>query len=125
MGKLLWLGRANANVLGGRTCQNHKCKAVTKGGSPQAWSNLREDPGWKACAKSDWATKTNEMSVGKQMPLLSEFTGYSEWGNEAKIWTMMLYNRPISLAIDCFIINLKDSGDSADKEASGHSKHTN
>ena len=81
------------------------------------------DPGGKAYAKSDWATKTNEMSVAKQMPLLSEFSGYSEWENEAKRWTRALYNRPMSLAIDCFIINLRDSGDLTDKGAIGHLKH--
>ena len=79
---------------------------------------------WReAYAKSDWATKTNERSVAKQMPLLSEFAGYSAWGDGAKIWTMMLYNRPVSSAIDCFIINLKDSSDTIDKEASGHLDH--
>ena len=53
----------------------------TKGGmSPQTWPNLTEDPGGKAYARSDRATKINERSVAKQMPLLSEFPGYSEWG---------------------------------------------
>ena len=31
----------------------------------------------------------------------------------------MLYNRPISLVIDYFIINLKDSAARTDKESSG------
>ena len=52
------------------------------------------DPGGKEYAKSDWATKINERSVAKQMPLLSEFPGYREWGAEARRWTRMLYNRP-------------------------------
>ena len=34
----------------------------------------------------------------------------------------MLYNRPVSSAIDCFIIILKDSSDTIDKEASVHLK---
>ena len=36
---------------------------------------------------------------------------------------MMLYNRAVSSAIDCFIINLKESTDTMDKEASGHLEH--
>ena len=35
----------------------------------------------------------------------------------------MLHSLPISSAIDCFIINLKDSADTIDKEASGHLVH--
>ena len=65
-----------------------------KGGSPVAWPNLRVYPGGKAYAKSDWAAKINERAVAQQMPLLSEFSGYSEWETDARRWTMMLYNRP-------------------------------
>ena len=36
---------------------------------------------------------------------------------------MMLYNRPVILAIDCFIINLEDGGDLTDRGASGHLEH--
>ena len=118
MGRLLWLGRTNADVMGGEYARFTNEGQLQRGKSPQAWSNLRGDPGWKACAKSDWATKTNERPVDKQMPVLSEFTVYSE-GGEAKRWTRMLYNRPVSLATDCFIINLKASGDLEDKEAIG------
>ena len=97
--------------------------SYAKGGkSPQAWSNLMDDHGGKAYAKSEWATKTNERSISKQMPLLSEFPGYSEWGNEAKRWTRMLHNRPISLSKDCFIINLNDVGALTGKEACGVAK---
>ena len=35
----------------------------------------------------------------------------------------MLYNRPVSSGIHCFIVNLKDSSDTIDKEESGHLKH--
>ena len=35
----------------------------------------------------------------------------------------MLYNRPVSSAVDGFIVNLKDSSDTIDKAASGHLKH--
>ena len=44
-------------------------------------------------------------------------------GGDAERWTRMLYNRPVILVIDCFIINLKDIGDFPGKEASGHSEH--
>ena len=56
------------------------------------------------------------------MPLLSEFPGYSAWGSEAKRWTRMLRNRPVSIAIDCFSVNLKDSGSLTGTDASGYSK---
>ena len=46
----------------------------------QEWSKLRGDPGGEAYANSVWATKTYEREVDKQMPLLSEFLGYREWG---------------------------------------------
>ena len=35
----------------------------------------------------------------------------------------MLHNHPVSSAIDCFIVNLKDSPDTIDKEAIGHLDH--
>ena len=35
-------------------------------------------------AKSEWALKTNERSIVKKMPLLSEFPGYSEWGGRGR-----------------------------------------
>ena len=44
-------------------------------------------------------------------------------GGDAKRWPRMLYNRPKSLAIDFFIINLKDIGVLSDIEASGHLEH--
>ena len=76
-----------------------------------------------AYAKSDWATKINEREVAKQMPLLSEFSGYKDWGDDAKRRAEMLYNRPISLSIIYFIVNLIDSVDLTDKVESGHLKH--
>ena len=95
-----------------------------KGGkSPQTWPNQRGDPGWKAYAKSDRAAKINERSVAKQMPLLGEFPGYSEWETDARRWTSMLYNRPVSLVIDYSVINLKDSEARTDKESSGYLKY--
>ena len=54
---------------------------------------------------------------------MGEFPGYSEWEIEAQRWTRMLYNRPISLAVDYFIINLQDSKARTDVEASGFAKH--
>ena len=97
--------------------------SYTKGGkSPQTWPNLREDTGGKTNAKSDWATKIKEREVAKQIPLLSEFPGYSVWGMWPR-WTTMLYKRPISSVVDYVFVNLKDSGDLTRKEASGYAKH--
>ena len=44
-------------------------------------------------------------------------------GGEAKRWANTLYNRPVSSAIDYFIVNLRDSSDVNDKEPSGHLEH--
>ena len=41
-------------------------------------------PGGKAYVKIDWATRTNERADAEQMPLLSEFSGYGERGEDAK-----------------------------------------
>ena len=68
-------------------------KGKGKGGKHLgAWPNTfnpptsRADPVGEAYAASNWALKTNERSVAKQMPLLSEFPSYSEWGKEARRW---------------------------------------
>ena len=71
-------------------------------------------------AKSDWALKTNERSIAKQMPLLSEFPGYIEWGEEAERWAKTLYGHPVSSSVDYFIINLGDIAELNDKESIGH-----
>ena len=42
------------------------------------------DPGGKVYQDSDWALKTNERSLAKNMPLLSEFTRCGEWGSQQK-----------------------------------------
>ena len=73
--------------------------------------------------KIDWALKTNGRLVAKQMPLLSESPGYSEWGKEATRWAKPLYNRPVSSEIDYVIINLRESSEITDKESSGHLEH--
>ena len=64
-------------------------KGKGKGGNLLGgWANTenppttRADPVGEACGASNWALKTNEMSVVKQMPLLSEFPSYCEWGGE-------------------------------------------
>ena len=101
-----------------------KTGVVKKGGKASpAWPNIRRDPGWDVYVKSDWATKTNERSIAKRMPWLSEFPGYSERGKEAKRWTRTLYNHPVSSAIDYFVINLMGSSDIIDRESSGHVQH--
>ena len=53
---------------------------------------------------------------------MGEFTCYSDWWVEGQNWTMMLYNRPVSLVIDYFIINLNASEAGVDFEASSFSK---
>ena len=87
MGPSNVLGIKHASVANKGKLRNRK-KVTTNVAKPKG------DPGGKAYAKSDWATKINERSVAKQMPLLSEFPGYREWGAEARRWTRMLYNRP-------------------------------
>ena len=62
-----------------------KTGVVKKGGKASpAWPNIRRDPGGDVYVKSDRATKANEGSIAKQMPLLSEFPGYGEWKKEAE-----------------------------------------
>ena len=71
--------------------------------------NLRMDPVGEAYGASNWALKTNERSMVKQMPLLGEFSSYSEWGEEARRWSKSLYNHPISSVIGYFVVNFKAS----------------
>ena len=120
--ELLRLVPANANVRGGRHAritnkrQLRERRKIAKGmAKPKGWS-------WMEGFLLEWEPKTNDRSASTQVPL-SGCSGYSVWGNEAKRWTMTLYNRPGSLAVDCFIINLEDSGALTDKEARGHSEH--
>ena len=96
-------------ILGAKhTNAANKGQLHKRGMSPQTWSNIWGGPGGKAFAKSERWAEIIETSVAMQMPLMGEFTFYSEWGVEAQKWTMMLYNRPVRLVIDYFIINLKD-----------------
>ena len=58
-----------------------KNKGKQKGGKQvPEWPNIGKDPAVGVYIKSDWALKTNERSIAQQMPLLSEFPGYSERG---------------------------------------------
>ena len=59
----------------------------------------------------------------KQMPMICEFSGYSDRGADARRRTRALYNHPVGSAIDYFVINLKDSPDSIDRGTSGHLRH--
>ena len=79
-GQITMVGAHQCQCIGGQARQTQKREAVTKGKSPQAWPNIRDDPRGKAYAKSDWAAKTNEGSVARRIPLLSGRSGYSEWG---------------------------------------------
>ena len=72
-------------------------------GSFDKWGNKnpigREpgtDPGCKVYQDSDLALKTNERSLAKKMPVLSEFTFYVDWEIAAKRWAKMLCNHPVS-----------------------------
>ena len=65
------------------------------------------DPGGKVYQDSGWALKANGGSLAKNMPLLSEFARYAEWGIASKRWAKMLYNHPLSNGVDYFINNLK------------------
>ena len=53
------------------------------------------------------------------MPLLRVFPGYSEWGKDAERWTKTQYNRPVSSAIDYFMVNLGASLNQVDSESGG------
>ena len=82
--------------------------SLAKGGSQNpAGRTISEDHGCKVYKDSDWGVKTNERSLARNMPVLSEFTRYGEWGTSSKRWANMLYNRPISRWADYFINNLK------------------
>ena len=60
----------------GETAQRRRKKEKKRGETIRGWANpytpnqhtIRADPAGEACAKSDWALKTNERSVAKQMP---------------------------------------------------------
>ena len=65
----IWLGLPT-QIYWGANMPGAQNKGSYKGGkSPESWPNLRGDPGGKAYAKSDWATKTTEGSTPEQMPL--------------------------------------------------------
>ena len=101
----------------------NKRRLRKRGKSVTSMAKHKGGHGGKAFAKSERAAKINEISVAKQMPLMSEFSSYSVWGTEAPRWTRMLYNRPISLAVDYFAVNLKNSEFRKDSEASCLPKH--
>ena len=84
----------------------------------------RADPGGKAYQDSEWALRTNERSVARNIPLLSEFTNYADWETDARRRAMMLYNRPIRMGVDYFVNNLNDIAASIlAKNAGGFAKH--
>ena len=58
------------------------------------------------------------------MPLLSEHANYGDRENEAIRRPRVLYNHPISSAVDYFVNNLKDrKGAKIDVAAGGFLKH--
>ena len=58
------------------------------------------------------------------MPLLSEHANYGDWETEAKRWSTMLYNRPVSFGVDYFVSNLKGRETAKiDVDAGGFMEH--
>ena len=101
-------------------------KGKGEGGKPLGgWSKAgnppttRADPVGDAYGVCNWSLKTNERSMVKQMPLLSEFPSYSELGEEARRWAETLYNHPISSVIDYFVVNFIASTNRIDNESGG------
>ena len=119
------------NGLWGKQPRGARKRKSKRGKQIGAWpktntpipQTLKADPAVEAYARSDCALKTNARSVGKQMPLLAEFPSYSEWGKGAERWAKTLYSRPISSAIDYFVVNLGDSLGRADNESGGRLKY--
>ena len=66
---------------------------------------------------SAWAHKINERAPAGNMPLMSEFASYKGWETAATRWQKLLYNHPVSNAIEYFINNLKSSDKILDKGA--------
>ena len=80
---------------------------------------IRANPLGEVYEASNWALKTNESSLAKQMPLVGEFPSYIEWGKEARRWDKTLYNHPVSSVIDYFVVNLSGSTNRVDSESGG------
>ena len=102
-------------------------KGNKKGEYLSGWTTQnasRQDPAVEVYARSNWDLKTNERSAVKQMPLLGEFSSYSEWGKEeAKRWAETLYNHPVSSVVDYSIVNLGASSDRINTESGGRLKY--
>ena len=64
---------------------------------------------------SAWAQKTNERAPVGNMPLMSEFASYKGWETAARRWKNLLYNHPVSSAIEYFTDNLQSSEKILDK----------
>ena len=67
------------------------------------------DHGCKVYKDSDWGLKRIERSQARNIPLLSEFTRYGEWGGSSKRWANKLYNHPAISGADYFINNIKSA----------------
>ena len=92
---------------------NEKGKGQGSKGEPYP----KTDPGGLIFEPSDWALKTTERAPVGNMHLMSEFASYKGWGAAARRWKNLLYNHPVSSAIEYFINNLKSSGEILDKGA--------
>ena len=93
-----------------------------KGQGTKGESYTKTDPGGLIFEPSAWAQKTNERAPVGNMPLMSEFASYKGWETAARRWKNLLYNHPVSSAIEYFINNLQSSGKILDKGAGGFSK---
>ena len=101
-------------------------KGKQRGGHLSGWTNRntsRQDQAGEVYARSDWALRTNERSVAKQMHPLGGVSRYSEWENGAKRRPETLYNHPVSSDVRYFIVNLRSSSERTDKEQSGNLRH--
>ena len=88
-----------------------------KGQGSKGEFQLKTDPGGLIYEPSAWALKTSERSSVGNMPLLFEFTSYSNWEPAARRWNNLLYNRPVSRVIEYYINNLKESSNILDRGA--------
>ena len=90
------------------------------GGCPKTATTptIRAAPAGEVYGASNWALKTNERSVAKQMPLLSEFPSYSEWGDQEDGRKPFIIT-PVSSIIDYFMVNLLASTNRTDSESWG------
>ena len=95
-----------------------------KGQGSKGEHQLKTDPGGLIYEPSAWALKTSERPHVGNMPLLFEFSCYSNWDPAARRWSKLLYNHPVSSVIENYISNLKESSNILDRGGRGFSKES-